>query len=211
MMHKTFTTLTLGFIISLTALQSMATTTSDLERDWAIANYQTEAATKADTFERLIDQAEAALATQPENAELLIWTAIITSTYAGVSGGLPALSLVKSARTHLEDAMEIDDMALQGSAYTSLGALYYKVPGWPLGFGSDKQARKMLEKAVSINPEGIDPNYFYAEFLVQQKKYDDARQRLNKAMAATARPGREVAEAGRRAEIHTLLEKIKGM
>ncbi|MFT4632860.1 MAG: tetratricopeptide (TPR) repeat protein [Candidatus Pseudothioglobus sp.] len=211
MMHKTFTTLTLGFIISLTALQSMATTTSDLERDWAIANYQTETATKADTFERLIDQAEAALATQPENAELLIWTAIIKSTYAGVSGGLPALSLVKSARTHLEDAMEIDDMALQGSAYTSLGALYYKVPGWPLGFGSDKQARKMLEKAVSINPEGIDPNYFYAEFLVQQKKYDDARQRLNKAMAATARPGREVAEAGRRAEIHTLLEKIKGM
>ena len=208
-MNNILTTLTLSLIISLAALPSRATTTTDLQRDWAIANYQTEAATKADTFDRLIIQAEAALANQPNNAELLIWTAIIKSTYAGVKGGLSALSLVKAAKGHLEDAMDIDDMALQGSAYTSLGALYYQVPGWPVGFGSDKKARKMLDKAVTINPDGLDSNYFYGDFLVQQKKYAAARERLNKAMAATVRPGRELAEAGRRAEIIALLETIK--
>jgi tetratricopeptide (TPR) repeat protein len=208
-MNNILTTLTLGLVISLAALPSRATTTTDLQRDWAIANYQTEAATKADTFDRLIIQAEAALANQPNNAELLIWTAIIKSTSAGVKGGLSALSLVKAAKAHLEDAMEIDDMALQGSVYTSLGALYYQVPGWPVGFGSDKKAQKMLDKAVTINPDGLDSNYFYGDFLVQQKKYDAARERLNKAMAATVRPGRELAEAGRRAEIVALLETIK--
>jgi tetratricopeptide (TPR) repeat protein len=210
MMHAIFKTLTFGILISLTALPSLATTTSDLQRDWAVANYQTAAATKADSFERLISQAEAALIDQPENAELLIWTAIIKSTYAGVSGGLSALSLVKAARGHLEDAIEIDDTALQGSAYTSLGALYYRVPGWPVGFGSDKKAREMLDKAVMLNPDGLDSNYFYGDFLAQQKQYVDARTRLNKAIAARARPGQEIAEAGRRAEINALLEKIKG-
>jgi len=208
-MNNILTTLTFGLIISLTALPSRATTTTDLQRDWAIANYQTEAGTKAETFDRLIIQAEAALTNQPNNAELLIWTAIIKSTCAGVKGGLSALSLVKAAKGHLEDAMDIDDMALQGSAYTSLGALYYQVPGWPVGFGSDKKAQTMLDKAVSINPDGLDSNYFYGDFLVQQKKYDAARERLNKAMAATVRPGRELAEAGRRAEIVALLETIK--
>jgi tetratricopeptide (TPR) repeat protein len=208
-MNNILTTLTLGVIISLAALPSRATTTTDLQRGWAIANYQSEAETKADTFARLMIEAEAASANQPNNAELLIWTAIIKSTYAGVKGGLSALSLVKAAKGHLEDAMDIDDMALQGSAYTSLGALYYQVPGWPVGFGSDKKARKMLDKAIAINPDGLDSNYFYGDFLVQQKQYDAARVRLNKAMAATVLAGRELAEAGRRAEIVALLETIK--
>jgi hypothetical protein len=57
--------------------------------------------------------------------------------------------------------MAIDPRALQGSAYTSLGSLYYQVPGWPIGFGDDKRAEAMLLKALEINPDGIDPNYFY--------------------------------------------------
>ncbi len=50
------------------------------------------------------------------------------STYAGAKGGLGALSLAKKSRAVLESALMIDDQALQGSAYTSLGALYAKVP-----------------------------------------------------------------------------------
>jgi len=210
MMNKILTTLTLGLIVSLAALPSLATTTHDLQRDWAIANYQTAADAKTEIFERLIAESEAAVAAQPNNAELLIWAGIIKSTYAGVKGGLSALGLVKSAKSHLEAAMEIDDMALQGSAYTSLGALYYQVPGWPVGFGSDKQARKMLEKAILINPDGLDSNYFFGDFLVQQKQYDNARTHLNKALEAVARADREVADTGRRVEIRALLEEIKG-
>jgi hypothetical protein len=32
-------------------------------------------------------------------------------------------------------ALTLDPKALQGSAYTSLAALYDRVPGWPIGFG----------------------------------------------------------------------------
>ena len=48
---------------------------------------------------------------------------------------------------------------MDGAAYTSLGALYYQVPGWPLGFGDDAAARTMLRKGLAIDPDGIDANY----------------------------------------------------
>ena len=54
----------------------------------------------------------------------------------------------------------------------SLGTLYHRVPGFSVGFGSDRKAKEYLEKAVAINPDGIDRNYFYGEFL-----YDEGRRR----------------------------------
>lgn len=157
----------------------------------------------------MIAEAEAAVAAQPKNPELLIWEAILKSTYAGKASGLSALSLVKGARSALEKALSLDDMAMQGSAYTSLGALYYQVPGWPIAFGSDKKARQMLEKAVQLNPAGIDSNYFYGDFLLQKKEYGAAKVAFEKALAAPDRPGRTLADSGRRGEIRSRLANIE--
>lgn len=187
----------------------MATSVQELQQGWAIANYELKGDNQAAKFELLIAEAEAAVANSPNDPELLIWEGILKSTYAGKASGLSALSLIKSARTALEKAMSIDDMAMQGSAYTSLGALYYQVPGWPIAFGSDKKARKMLEKAVRLNPEGIDSNYFYGDFLLQQKEYVAAKIAFEKALAAPARPDRPLADSGRREEIHSRLAQIQ--
>jgi cytochrome c-type biogenesis protein CcmH/NrfG len=90
-----------------------------------------------------------------------------------------------------------------------LGVLYYKVPGWPLGFGDKAKARELLQKALALNPNGIDPNFFYAEYLVETKKADEAVPYLEKALNAPPRPGRQIADAGRREEARALLAKIK--
>jgi len=184
-------------------------TLAALQHDWAIANYEKHGDAQQAAFEALIRDAEAATAANPASAGLWIWDGIIRSTYAGVKGGLGALSLAKQSRASLEKAMEIDADALDGSAYTSLGTLYFKVPGWPVGFGNDKKARQMLEKALEINPDGIDPNYFYADYLIDKKNYAAAEQYLLKAQQATPRAGRELADAGRQAEIRTALEGVR--
>ena len=124
------------------------------------------------------------------------------------AGGLDALGLVKSARSALEAALETNPDALDGSAFTSLGALYYQVPPWPIAFGSNKKARRYLEKAIEINPDGIDSNYFYGAFLIEEKEYVAARQVLQKAMQAPARADRPIADKGRRAEIQALLTDL---
>lgn len=179
-----------------------------IQARWAEIQYQLPDKQKEKAFEQLAGQAEVFVASYPGRAEPLIWQGIVLSTYAGAKGGLGALGLVKDARKSLEQAMDIDPAALDGSAYTSLGSLYYQVPGWPLGFGDDDKARKYLLKALELNPDGIDPNYFYGDFLIDQDQPERAREYLKKALNAPDRPDRPLADAGRRQEIRSKLDSL---
>jgi len=183
----------------------------NLQDEWAIVNYRTTVGdTRTKVLEGLSQRAAAVSAQYPQRAEPLAWEGIILSTYARAKGGLGALSLAKQARAKLEKALQLEPDALDGSVYTSLGTLYHKVPGFPLGFGDDKTARQYLQKAIVLNPEGIDPNYFYGEYLLDTGKHDQAREHLQRALRAPARKGREVADAGRRQEAAALLETLDG-
>lgn len=179
-----------------------------LQTRWAEVKYATAEAEQEKAFAALVAQAEK-LSAQYQSAPSLIWEGIVCSTYAGAKGGLGALDQVKQAKKLFERAIALQPDALQGSAYTSLGSLYYQVPGWPVGFGDDKKAKEMLLKGLSYNPDGIDANYFYGDYLLDQKKYADAVAALEKALKAPARPGRESADAGRKGEIEIALNKAK--
>ena len=188
--------------------QDMRAELAQIQQRWAQIQYQLPEDDKEKAFEALAKEAETFVADYPGRAEPLIWQGIVLSTYAGAKGGLGALGLVKEARASLEAALKIAPEALDGSAYTSLGSLYYQVPGWPLGFGGDEVARKYLQKSLAINPEGIDANYFFGDFLAEQDEPQRARVYLEKVLAAPSRPGREVADAGRRAEAKARLDSL---
>jgi tetratricopeptide (TPR) repeat protein len=179
-----------------------------LQLNWEQVRYQTPKPAQEQQFERLLADAQKTAAQYPGSAELLIWYGIIESTYAGSKGGLGALANAKNARKSLEQALAIDPQALAGSAYTSLGSLYYQVPGWPIGFGDNKKALELLQKGLAINPDGIDPNFFYGDYLYRKGDYDEAARVLRKALQAPARPSRKLADEGRRGEIAQLLDKI---
>ncbi|MBK3868483.1 tetratricopeptide repeat protein [Pseudomonas stutzeri] len=180
-----------------------------IQSRWAEINYQLPPAQREAAFARLASEAESAANGEPRAAELHIWHGIVLSTWAGAKGGLGALGLVKQAKAELEKAIELDPQALDGSAYTSLASLYYQVPGWPIGFGDEEQAEALFKQALALNPDGIDPNYFHGDFLLRQKRYGEAQTALRKALAAADRPGREVADAGRRDEARALLARVK--
>jgi tetratricopeptide (TPR) repeat protein len=181
----------------------------ELQRDWDVIRYQTPAAEREKRFEALVAKAQKASESFPGRSEPLVWQGIIVSSWAGEKGGLGALGLVKQARALYEQAIRIDGNVLDGSAYNSLGVLYYKVPGWPIGFGDKDKARELLQKALSINPQGVDPNFFYAEYLVETRHADEAVPYLERVLQAPPRPGRQIADAGRREEARALLAKVK--
>lgn len=178
-----------------------------LQHDWAKANYKTSGDQQEAAFKGLADRAHQISANSPNKAEALIWEGIVLAGYAKAKGGLGALGLAEQARDVLLESLKTNPQALQGSAHTSLGSLFYKVPRWPLGFGDKKKAREHLEKALQLNPTGIDPNYFYADFLLEQGENAKAIEYFNKALAAPPRPGREDADEGRRADIAEGLKK----
>lgn len=182
---------------------------SKLQQDWAVANYELTGKAQLQAYESLIEQSESAVRQHADSAEILVWNGIIKSSFAGAKGGVGALSYAKQAKKSLEAAMKISDMVLQGSAYTSLGTLYFKVPGWPLGFGNDEKAEQLLKKALEINPDGIDSNYFYADYLLDKKDYVNAEKYFLKAQHAPPRENRSLADAGRQREIMAALAKVR--
>jgi tetratricopeptide (TPR) repeat protein len=182
---------------------------AELQRDWAVIRYQTPAAEREKRFELLAAKAHGLSERSPGLAEPLVWEGIILSSQAGEKGGLGALGMVKQAKALYEAAIQIDGSVLDGSAYNSLGVLYYKVPGWPIGFGDKAKARELLQKALALNPKGIDANFFYGEYLVEIGQPAEAIPYLEHALQAPARPGRQVADTGRREEARQLLDKAR--
>jgi tetratricopeptide (TPR) repeat protein len=198
-----------GMIASFAALAGVDEEVRTLQNDWAVIKYQRPAAEREKAFAELTRSADAVRGRYPGRAEPQIWYGIIAASYAGARGGLGALSLAKDAKQALEQALEADPKALDGSAYTSLGSLYYQVPGWPIGFGDDAKARELLEKALAISPDGIDSNYFYGDFLYRKGDREGARRALDKALKAPPRPERALADEGRRKEIESLLAALR--
>ena len=180
-----------------------------LQAQWERIKYQQPAAEHEKAFAALEREADAVRARHADRAEPQVWYGIIAASHAGARGGLGALAIVKEAKRALERALEIDPRALGGSAYTSLGSLYYQVPGWPIGFGDDDKARELLHQALAIDPDGIDANYFLGDFLQRRGEREAARRALERALQARPRPGRALADEGRRREIQALLARLR--
>ncbi|ASG04020.1 hypothetical protein CEJ46_09240 [Vibrio anguillarum] len=182
---------------------------AQVQSDWAKCQYKMKSSDDQERcFERVIMRNTLEMQSS-NNPELKVWLAINKSSLAGVKGGLGALSLVKEAKLLYEEVIDQAPNTLDGSAFTSLGTLYYKVPGWPVAFGDDVKAEELLQRALLINPTGIDANYFYGDFLAEQGRTDEARKYLLQAQQAPARPQRAIADAGRQQEIALLLENLK--
>ncbi len=179
-----------------------------LQKDWAEIKYGQPKEAQEQKFAALLKVAEQTVTQAPADPEVLIWYGIVESSYAGARGGIGALGNVKNAKASFERAIEINAAALDGSALTSLGSLYYQVPGWPLGFGDDRKAAEFLRKGLAVNPDGIDANYFYGDYLFRSGDYTGAEQALKKALLAPPRTARASADEGRRGEINQLLQKV---
>ena len=183
----------------------------EIQTEWARLYYMDEFLNaNYRELQELAKRADSVAQQNPRDAEALTWDAIVLSTLAEKKGGLGALSLVKQAKLKLEQAETIDPEVLGGSVYASLGSLYSKVPGWPIGFGNDEKAEKYFKKALAINPQGLDINYFFAEYLVEQGKDDLALEHIERALQAPPMADRPVADQGRRQQALKLRAELIG-
>ena len=159
-------------------------------------------------LDALAGQAAQVSTRYPGRAEPLLWQGIVVSEEAARASVLKQLGLARSARDILEKARGIDPNIADGGVKMSLGVLYYRVPGFPIGFGSTSKARALLEAALKQDPNGLDNNFFYADFLNDEGHPAQAKQYVLRGLQAPVNTARPVWDAGRRAEMRALLGKI---
>ncbi|KUJ89399.1 MAG: hypothetical protein XD36_0022 [Halomonas sp. 54_146] len=157
------------------------------------------------TLKALAGEVEQLADQHSDEADVLVWQGVILASYARERGGLGALGTAGDARDALEKAIEIDPQGLNGSAYVTLGALYDRAPGRPLGFGNSDTAERMFQRALEIRPDGIDVNYYYAAFLKEEGNEQAAREHAQRAVNGTARDNRQVSDEALRRDAQAML------
>ncbi|WP_431025733.1 tetratricopeptide repeat protein [Halomonas sp. H5] len=201
--------LTLGLSLTLSppaiAQQQEA---AELRQQWE--RITTQPGEQRDALAALAERAETLVGQYPEAAELLTWQGIILASEARERGGLGALNRARGAREALERAIELDPQGLNGSAYVTLGALYDRVPGGLIGFGDDDTAEAMFQRALAIRPQGIDVNFYYAEFLAESGQAAQAREHARRALEGEARTERQASDEALRTQARALLRRLEG-
>lgn len=177
---------------------------------WAHIVYEVRgSSTQTKALDALAKQAAQLVARYPGKAEPLLWQGIVTSEQANRANIFHKLSLATKARDIIARAYAIDPHAAKGGAAMSLGVLYYKVPGSPIGFGDKDKAKRLLKEGLAQDPAGLDSNYFYGDYLLDQGDKPGARAFLQKALRAPHDAARPVWDAGRRREIQALLKQAQ--
>jgi tetratricopeptide (TPR) repeat protein len=177
-----------------------------IENRWAEIRYVLkDKQARLDSARELVPQSKAFLEQHANSPAALTWHALAILLEAEIRGDISALGIAKEAKALLEQAAKNDAAPEDVNIHTTLGALYNEVPGWPIGFGDDAKARTEFAKALAIEPDGMEANYFYGDYLVQKGKYRDALPYLEKALAVPPRPGHERADSGRHGEVEEAL------
>ncbi len=195
-------------LVCITVHAEVNTEIKEIQKEWARIKYTVDKKQHENALKNLALKATSIRKLQPDNADAHLWEGIVLSTYGGAIGTLRALDAVTESRDALEQSLKIDPKASKGAANTYLGTLYLLVPEWPIAFGDLDLAKEYLDKAISLNPDDIDANFYYGDFLEKKRKYKQAEVFYKKALSAPARPDREVADKGRRNEARERLEKV---
>jgi len=140
-------------------------------------------------LDALAPQARAFVAAHPERAEPLKWEGVVLSDTSVARANMSSLGLIKQARKNFETMAKLDERVFDWAAHCLLANWYWHVPGWPVGFGDKKRADQLFKRAIELNPTGAEPHYFYAQFLLDQKRYDEAMRQYEAALNAPLRVG----------------------
>ncbi len=173
----------------------LTTSIASLETAWATTYYINNESQQKQAYPQLIEQAQELANRYPNSAEPKIWQATILASSAEFQSPLQALATIKQAKTLLEQAIKLNPQAMDGAAFVTLGSLYYMVPSWPVSFGDTQKAEQLLKASLAINPNGIDANYFYADYLLQQDRLAEAEIYFNKAAQSPIRSQQPLADS----------------
>ncbi|MFZ4503880.1 MAG: hypothetical protein ACOYM1_08010 [Methylovulum sp.] len=173
-------------------ISSLAATLDDtintFESAWASIYYRQDNTEKARDYEQLLLTIKKSYADYPQQPELIFFEALVTASRAEYLAPLAALDSIAYVRTILSQIITLKPSTMAGSAYVVLATLYHQAPAWPIAFGDDKKAEELFKAALTINPNSLDGNYYYGQFLVAKNAPKDAEFYFKQTVKIPLRP-----------------------
>ena len=166
---------------------------NQIESEWARIYYN-ESVDKKTSYPALLKQIKILAEKYPDAVEPMIWEALVISTNAEFESPFTALDSIDQAKKILEKTIQKQPNALDGAAFVVLGTLYYMTPGWPISFGDNSRAEELLKQGLVINPQSIDANYFYADYLLSKDNTEEAKKYFKRALTVPNRPEQQYAD-----------------
>jgi hypothetical protein len=173
---------------------------------WLGTHDTTERARRA-ALDAGLESAKAAIAIQPDRPEGHFWLAATMGALAESFGLRMGLRYRGAIKRELETVLKIDPGFQLGSADRALGRWYYLVPG--LFGGSKKKSEEHLRRSLQYHPTSHASLFFLAETLVEMDREDEARQVLEKLIAAPVTPGWEPEDREFKEKAGEVLLKIR--
>lgn len=188
--------------------QPTCQTLLQLEQHWAVIRYQTPEKQRLQSFENELNEIGGSQLVCQQSAEYQLIQAMIKGSMAKLQSRLDGLKMIRQIEKHLQAAIKINPAVMQGMSWTLLGLLYDKSPGWPFSIGDDKAAERAYQKGLALNPDGIDANFYYGDFLRRKKQSKLAREYLLKASRSNQGDQSEIAFQGRKLDVKRALKKL---
>jgi hypothetical protein len=188
-----------------TAALDFKSETRSIGKDLDRAVYETPPSEQLPEFEALWMRSVLLGRRYPENLECAAWEGMTLLRYARALNDVTSMGLINDARKKLMAAISTDPTVLRGVAQLTLGASFGKSPG----AANLRRALAHLEKAVSIEPDGLEQNVGYGEVLMRGAGHrEKARKILERALSAPPLEGREAADRALRARAAELLQSL---
>lgn len=115
----------------------------------------------------------------PKNEAILMWYIANFSKYGESLGVINSIKngLADKVKFYTEKLIVLNPKFNDGVGYKILGVINYKVPLIPLvlTWPSKIKAEDYLKKALGVNPKSISNLYYYAEFLNEVKRNEEAK------------------------------------
>jgi tetratricopeptide (TPR) repeat protein len=120
----------------------------------------------------------------PERVEGHYWLGLNMAGLADVNR-MQGMRLLPQILEALQRSATIDPGYDQAGAYRVLGRIYYEAPGRPISVGNVSKSVDLLKKATTIAPANSTNHLYLAESLIKKGQLDEAKQELQKVLAAT--------------------------
>jgi predicted Zn-dependent protease len=182
-----------------------------IQEEWDLIKFKHENAPKAvriSEIEKLDKKTDKLLKKYSSSAELWALSGIIKTTKADLYRNWKSFALLQDAKARFEKSIQIDKKAMNAAANSSLAALYYKTPMWPLGFKDYNKAEKLLKDSLTMYPKDVEANYFYADYLIQIGQKEKAKPYFKYAVDYPIRKNRYEADLVRKVKLPEMYSKV---